>query len=156
MSEGLYVTNDILLHLNQNEGMCEARKDSNEVEYLANIDVENVDNESDVVISNEGSNLCGDTKAINSNNVIHVLNIEGSLLNISKETNAPFMKKRSKNGKHLVNMDDYFQTTLAYKCLKCDHLCEDKPGILRHIHDVHLITVEDVRICLIMFNWLEI
>lgn len=82
------------------------------------------------------------------NEVIHLLNVDGSLLNVRKETAPKQLITRNgnkvKNGKRLLNFDEYFQTVLVYKCIKCNHLCEERADMIKHITEKHLITIENV------------
>lgn len=110
------------------------------------------------VVPNVKINLSSNSNGTESSEVIHLLNVEGSLLNIAKEpvhSNTTHVKRtvpppnRTKNGKLLVNLEEYFRTVLVYKCIKCSYLCEEKSDILKHITDQHLTTVEKV-----FTNWL--
>lgn len=150
-SDGLFLSNDILFHL-QNDESVGADKDSFKIGKVSN-----VQNEIYTI------NFTEDTKNENqphtsrsqnyTNEVIHLLNLNGSIINVTnetcKQTKVSTESMKNSRGKTLLNLDDFFMTLLAYKCKKCDFICESRSDIIKHITDVHLMTVE--RVCVIFY-----
>lgn len=149
-TDGLFITNDVLLQLNQNLATQETQKTPTEVEYITETVKNRTSNATtDLVINTDGSDIKINVPALNSNEIIHLLNVDGQLLNVSKENNkkvdASFKNVlKTKNGK-LLDLDEYFKTVLVYKCIKCNYLCEERSEILKHISNMHLITIEKVN-----------
>lgn len=152
----MVTTNDLLFQLNPSDNQ------KGGIEYFTNVQADiNKDHSKkaaglndSIEVSNVKINFTTDANATRTNEVIHLFDIEGSLLNVTKEpvhSNTTHVIKtnvsntnRTKNGKLLVNLDEYFQTVLVYKCIKCSYMCEDRSDIIKHISDKHLCTIQKV------------
>lgn len=158
-ADGLFLPNDLFTQLNEEEtstnlndqaGILTNNNDEEEVNTSNCGPFENeIMNEvnDEIADLNEGtSELLGGESMSPAQNVIQLLNDDGTVLTFSKSIlNAeqlPSVTETSTTADECYT--DMFETITAYKCKLCSHVCEQQLNMMTHLKTNHIAQVRKV------------
>ncbi|XP_018326396.1 zinc finger protein 569 isoform X2 [Agrilus planipennis] len=76
-----------------------------------------------------------------SNQIIHLLNTDGSVISINKSLLSPSVFQ-NKPMYRKETLQEFYELVSAFKCKECGFLCEKDEEIIKHINEVHPKTIE--------------
>lgn len=116
----------------------------------------------DVNIKNKKKETNGNSISIlerkgnNSEEVIQLFNIDGSVITIPKtllNQSSVSSVSPAESNKNCDNFESFYEKIVAFKCKKCRFVCEEHLEMIKHLIDSHKATeVKNIFLILFCFN----